>query len=281
MCTSDKTYTPITSDLMLQAVGGIKNGGIALFAARLTVMPKNKDGDVCVSILSLCQLFTCSKNTIKDYAKKLSVLGVWHMTSGGNGRGDMSIWKKGSNFDTYMTIKRGQTLTEKGSNIDPNNIDNNKECAKGAHTCVSAAHCASKNFNKEMQGDTPCDPQAMDDPKFKIFWEEFHANPEYERDEKARCAGIFALMSQELQNDIIMSLRAYNRRPNRFDLRAKKDNPRFYLFDYVPKSLKLAAKGTEVTYQEYVKFYQTDLEYDGWKRIHIPAEQRTIFRKES
>lgn len=281
MCTSDKTYTPITPDLMLQAVGGIKNGGIALFAARLTVMPKNKAGDVCVSIRSLCQLFTCSKNTIKDYAKKLSVLGVWHMTSGGNGRGDMSIWKKGSNFDTYMTIKRGQTLTEKGSNIDPDNIEYNNNCTKGAHTCVSAAPCASKNFNKEMQGDAPCDPHIMDDAKFKTFWNEFHAYPEYERTEKARCAGIFAQMSKDLQDDIIKSLRAYNRRPNRFDLRAKKDNPRFYLFDYVPKSLKLAPKGTEVTFNQYYDYYETSLEQDGWKLIHIPEEQRSIYRKET
>lgn len=281
MSGTEQTYTKYISDMLLHAVGGITKGGIAILSARLTAFAKGTE-EAQVSIDELCELFDCSENTIKSYAKTLSALDVWHLKTS-CGKGHVSVWLKGSNFDTYQNNQKYQSLSLKVSKFDTNNKDNTKE-REGAHTCVSTpSQPAAKISIKRKHWDTPCNPQneaELMTSEFIDFWDAFHATPEYEC-EKARCAGIFAQMGTLLREDIVKSLKAYNRRPTRFHLRAKKDNPRYFLQDYVPSSLRLAPKGSVVTYQQYVKFYNTDLEYDGWKRIHIPEEQRTIFRKES
>lgn len=273
------TYTKTVPDNLVQIVGGMKYAGVAMLAIRLNAFA---DGDEArVSIPTLCDIFSCSVNTIKEYARRLSMLDIWHMTTI-HGRGNVAVWKKGSNFDTYTSLKPSnfdgftttenhQTLTEKPSNFDGYNIDNNKE-VENAHASARTSDPSSLEVKQKVtQGDTPCTPQINTSMKYPFtkFWEEYKVHPYYQHEEAA-CEGMWSVMSDLLREDILKTIKA--RKP-------KEKNPYFFLYYYKPTSLRLAAIGTIVSHDDYYKFYGHDMPVDGWVFEKPEGYERFMFVK--
>lgn len=122
------TYTPAVPDNLVRVVGA----DAALLAVRLASFA-DEFGQVRVSADYLCEIFGWSGNSLRNYAKKLSVLHIWTRVSG-TSRAHVSLWKKGANFDTYVSLKRVQILEKKGANFAPKNkrrINNAHACARG------------------------------------------------------------------------------------------------------------------------------------------------------
>lgn len=55
------------------------------------------------------------------------------------------------------------------------------------------------------------------------------------------------------------------------------ENPYFAIEDNAKAT---RPRRLEMSYKDYYKKYGTDLEQDGWKRIHQPEKQTTIFVKQ-
>ncbi|MBQ9602417.1 MAG: hypothetical protein IJR42_01230 [Paludibacteraceae bacterium] len=231
------TYTKSTPDNLVQIVGGIKYAGIAMLAIRLNAFA---DGDEArVSIQMLCEIFSCSVNTIKEYARRLAMLDIWHLKTF-HGRGDVAVWKKGSNFDAYTTIKPSnfdafvtienhQTLTKKPSNFDGNNIDNNI----AAERADKRAHAAEKNAAADGELEKGSPRQGKEDKmiqqQFEEFWTLFDAKDEYQ-DRKERCERVwYNATSQERREAYIKALRAGKKH---------RDNPLHYLQYDTPEEAK-------------------------------------------
>lgn len=122
------TYTPAVPDNLVRVVGA----DAALLAVRLASFA-DEFGQVRVSADYLCEIFGWSGNSLRNYAKKLAVLHIWTRVSG-TSRAHVSLWKKGANFDTYVSLKRVQNLEKKGANFAPKKeirINNAHACARG------------------------------------------------------------------------------------------------------------------------------------------------------
>lgn len=109
------TYTPAVPDNLVRVVGA----DAALLACRLASFA-SEDGKAEVSADYLCEIYGWSGNTLRKYAKKLAALQIWTRKSG-TSRTHVSIWKKGANFESYVTLKRVQKLHEKGAKFEPKN----------------------------------------------------------------------------------------------------------------------------------------------------------------
>lgn len=231
------TYTKNIPDHLLQIVGGMKYAGVALLAIRLNAFA---DGDEArVSIPMLCEIFSCSVNTIKEYARRLAMLDIWHLKTI-HGRGYVAVWKKGSNFDTYTSLKLSnfdglttqenyQTLTEKLSNFDGYNIDNNI----AAERADKRAHAAEKNAaaDGELEKGSPRQgrkEKKMIQQQFEEFFTLFAPKDEY-KDRKERCERVWYATSPERREAFIKALRAGKKH---------RDNPLHYLQYDTPEDAK-------------------------------------------
>lgn len=235
------TYTKTVPDNLVQIVGGMKYAGVALLAIRLNAFAEGDEARV--SIPKLCEIYSCSVNTIKEYARRLAMLDIWHLKTI-HGRGNIAVWKKGSKFDTFTTLKQSnfdgfitvenhQTLTKKPSNFDGYNIDYNIE--DGGRARVRASEPSPKEKLLIVQGDTPCDPRKIstrmnDSNKFPFekFWTAFKPAPEYEY-ERESCEQQWALMSDNLRENVLKTLSSRRRH---------KPNPHWFLFDYKPTEVQ-------------------------------------------
>lgn len=232
------TYTKTIPDNLVQIVGGMKYAGVAMLAIRLNAFA---DGDEArVSYITLCEIFSCSVNTIKEYARRLAMLDIWHLQTN-HGRGNVAVWKKGSNFDTYTSLKLSnidtftdqenyQTLTEKLSNFDSYNIDNNR----AAERADKRAHAAEKNAaaDGELENGSPQQMRKEDkmiQQQFEEFWTLFAAKDEYQK-RKERCERVwYDATSAERREAYIKALRAGKKH---------RDNPLHYLQYDTPEEAK-------------------------------------------
>ena len=113
MKNDSETYTPSVPDKLVRAV----RAEAALLAVRLASFLEEND-EAHVSADYLCSIFGWSDGSLRNYAKKLQVLGIWTRKSG-TARTHVSVWKKGANFAAYMTQERVQILQKKGTNFAP------------------------------------------------------------------------------------------------------------------------------------------------------------------
>lgn len=230
------TYTKTIPDNLVQIVGGMKYAGVAMLAIRLNAFA---DGDEArVSYITLCEIFSCSVNTIKEYARRLAMLDIWHLQTN-HGRGNVAVWKKGSNFDTYTSLKLSnfdtftdqenyQTLTKKLSNFDTINIDNNI-AATPAHGCVRAGEDAAADG--ELEKGSPQQTrkeEKMIQQQFDEFWSLFAAKDEYQN-RKERCLRVWFATSPAWRDAILKELRSGKKH---------RDNPLHYLQYYTPSEIK-------------------------------------------
>lgn len=123
--TEIRTYTKFVPDSLVRLLGC----DAALLAARLAAFA-GEDGTACVSAEYLCEVFGWSEGSLRNYAKKLAVFNIWTRSTTA-GRGKVSVWKKGANFNTFMTIEKVQILQKKGANFAGKNKEkNNNICAR-------------------------------------------------------------------------------------------------------------------------------------------------------
>jgi hypothetical protein len=154
-------YTHNVPDILVAAVGT----DAALLGSRLVAFA-DEQGIARVSQRWLCDTFGWTGNTFRKHAHKLDVLRIWHMQTS-VGRGHLTEWKKGSNFDTFMSDKRFKNCALKGSNFEPNNKNNNKNINISA--CAPARERGAAQRGREREaarlyyaGDVSLRPQDID-----------------------------------------------------------------------------------------------------------------------
>lgn len=230
------TYTKSTPDNLVQIVGGIKYAGIAMLAIRLNAFAEGDEARV--SIPMLCAIFSCSVNTIKEYARRLDMLDIWHMTTS-HGKGNVAVWKKGSNFDTYTTLKPSnfdafvtienhQTLTGKPSNFDGYNIDNIIAAERADRRAPAAENAAADGDLEKGSPRQRRKEKKMIDKMFEEFWILFNPKDEFVT-RKERCERVWYSTSPGFREAILKELRAGKKH---------RDNPLHYLQYYTPSEVK-------------------------------------------
>lgn len=154
-------YTKYVPDRLVAAVGA----DAALLACRLVAFA-DEDGVARVSYDYLRNAFGWSRNSLRKYAKKLQVLQIWECKPG-EYRTIKTEWKKGANFDPFMTLKGGKNGAEKGANFDPL-LHNNKE-EKKENACAPAREKGAAQRGKKREaarlyyaGDVSLRPQDID-----------------------------------------------------------------------------------------------------------------------
>lgn len=254
---SDKqTYVPCMRDDLIAKVGILA----AALAVKLCAYADEK-GAILVSFDALSKLWNIDARKIKNAAKTLDLLQIWHYKRG-DGRGHVTEWQKGANFDTFVPLKRVQNLQIKGAKIATYNKDYNKDRLI-ARTRVSINQ-SIKNLNKSKAGDTPAPP--IMDELFNTFWVRFFSGP-YKKHEaeqvqmRERAAVVFSLMPEEQRKAAVEEIT----RGKRYD---KTHWVLWYLQHWQPSTAKYAAQGTIISFDEYYKEFGTTVEQNGWKMIN-------------
>ena len=106
---------------------------------------------------------------------------------------------------------------------------------------------------------------------FDFLWQMLDKHGVIER-YKADCARLWDTFTLDQQRAIYRSIRDKLRADefvNYHPVKAIRDN--------IPKPPKYKI----LSYGEYVARYHTDAEMDGWKRKHLPDQQKTIYIKNS
>lgn len=122
-----KTYTPYVPDDLVKMLNG--DTVAALLACKIGTFADEK-GTIFVSFSFLSELWNIDIRKIRNAADKLALLQIWNYKRG-DGRGHVTEWKKGANYDTFVILKRVQNLQIKGAKIATYNKDiiNNKKRA--------------------------------------------------------------------------------------------------------------------------------------------------------
>lgn len=230
--TKDKdTYTHIP-DALVRQIGAEP----ALIACRLSAF--EKDGEVRVSMAYLSQLFGIDKRRISAIAATLQTLGIW-TNEKGDGRGCVTKWKKGANYESFLKPKRVQILQKKGTKSAPYNKITLRDNNIGAPACASTPTTMIKNLEIMKE--------------FEEFWSAYQPTAEFQH-ERERCERLWLYMSELLRADIIKSVK--RQKPTK--------SPYCYLRYYKSQDLRLMPSGSRVEYDRYYKFYSTTENRDGW-----------------
>ena len=199
-----RTYVPYTPDDLILAVGELG----ALLACKLGTF-EDEEGNVFVSMEFIAKLWG-HKDTrkIKNAAKKLSVLDIWHYKSG-DGRGHATKWIKGANFATFVTLERVQKMQIKGAKNAPNNkdiikIDDNKR-----------AHARKINQSK-VEPIKAGEPAPLTMEQLEEFWKAFFfgSYAKYEKEQSAykeRVQAVRAHMPEDKRTRMLKELKAGKR----------------------------------------------------------------------
>lgn len=246
------TYTPYIPDDLVSALAGDTDA--ALLACKLGTFADEK-GAIFVSFSYIANLWNWKdERRVKKAANKLSVLQIWHYKKG-DGRGHISEWVKGANYDTFVTLKRVQNLQIKGTKNAPINKD---IINKGGGRARVSASSASKpsTLKKEVMED------------FDKFWTGYKPAKDYEH-ERGACERLWSLMSPELRAEIITVCK-----------RAKGNkNPYWWMRDYTPKRPENLRKGVRLTREEYYAKFGSDEVRAGWRFYKPDGYERFIFEK--
>lgn len=118
------TYTPSIPDTLMIACGG--NMNMAALAARVAAFIKGDGGDSStISIDTICGIYPWTDKSVKSYAKRLQVLGIFIVNFGAH-RGLPTVWRKGENFSTFFGGERVKIFPRKGENFSTL-YNNNKQ----------------------------------------------------------------------------------------------------------------------------------------------------------
>lgn len=137
-------YTKYIPDSLV-AVAGL---GAAVLAARLDAF-SDENGTAEVSCRWLCEVYGWSDGSMRNYARKLDVLQVWHISRKGDGRTHKTQWKKGTNFNTFFSQKGYKFCTKKGANFEPYNKNNKKE---KINACAPAREMGAAQRGRNGEG---------------------------------------------------------------------------------------------------------------------------------
>ena len=103
-----KTFTPAIPDALMIACGG--NMNMAALAVRVAAFIQGDGSDSSIiSIDTICGIFPWTEKTVKSYAKRLQVLGIFVVKFGAY-RGLPTEWRKGENFSTLYKYNNKQQL---------------------------------------------------------------------------------------------------------------------------------------------------------------------------
>ena len=154
-------YTKYVPDRLVAAVGA----DAALLACRLVAFA-DEDGVARVSNEFLCNLFGWSEYILRKASMRLQVLQIWERKPGAY-RTIKNEWRKGANFEPFMTLKGCKFFTEKGKNFEPL-LHNNKE-EKKENACAPAREKGAAQRGKKREaarlfyaGDVSLRPQDID-----------------------------------------------------------------------------------------------------------------------
>lgn len=199
-----RTYVPYTPDDLIKMTDPLA----ALLACKLNTFADEK-GAVLVSFSFLANLWGQDERKLIKAAKKLSVLDIWHYKSG-DGRGHVTEWIKGANYDTFVALERGQILQIKVAKIAPNNkdiikIDNQRVCTRKINQSKRGLTNA---------GDTPAPPEVMG--QFEQFWRAFFfgSYAKYEKEQTAykdRAAAAWRYLPAEKRERLLGDIKAGRR----------------------------------------------------------------------
>lgn len=197
------TYIPYTRDDLVRSVGFVA----ANLASKLDAFADEK-GVIYVSFGALAELWNVDVRVIRKAADTLSALQIWHYTRG-NGRGHLTVWEKGANYATFVTLKRVQIMQKKGTKNAPYNKDNNKDRLISAHT--REINQSGKGFDV---GDTPTPPIIMEE--FEQFYQAFffgkYAKHEKEQAPyKDRAAAVWRYLPEEKRAGLLRDIKAGKR----------------------------------------------------------------------
>lgn len=120
-----KTFTPAIPDALMIACGG--NMNMAALAVRVAAFIQGDGGDSSIiSIDTICGIFPWTDKSVKSYAKRLQVLGIFVVKFGAY-RGLPTEWRKGENFSTFFGGERVKIFPRKGENFSTLYKYNNKQ----------------------------------------------------------------------------------------------------------------------------------------------------------
>ena len=256
-----RTYVPYTPDDLIKMTDPLA----ALLACKLNTFADEK-GAVFVSFSFLANLWGQDERKLIKAAKKLSVLEIWHYKSG-DGRGHVTEWIKGANYDTFVALERGRILQIKVAKIAPNNkdiikIDNQRVCTRKINQSKRGLTNA---------GDTPAPPEVME--QFEQFWQAFFfgSYAKYEKEQSAykeRAASVWYYLQEEKRTRLLSDIRA----GKRYD---KTHFVLWYIQHYEPG----VKKGTRLTREQYYMKFGDDAVRDGWRFYRPEGYERFIFEK--
>ena len=154
-------YAKYTPDRLVRTIGA----DAALLASRLVAFADTK-GIARISFQEIHNMYGWSDYTIRKAAEKLHVMQIWLYKPGAY-RTIKTEWRKGANFEPFMTLKGCKNFTEKGANFEPllhNNKENNKECACAPAREKGAAQRGKKKEAARLyyNGDTSLQPHDID-----------------------------------------------------------------------------------------------------------------------
>lgn len=200
-----RTYTIVCDDLcrIVGAYGAIICGKIATMCG--------EDNKPCeISNDMLCELLNVSKPTLAKELYKLQTLGYIEREKG-DGRGNVTQYKKGKEILPFIISKRVKNFSKKGKEFLPIKY---KENIKGeAHAYASTPQTTTKNL----------------DIMFNEFWNLYRqVFPKMECEhERENCERMWYTMSERSKKEILSQLR--NGKPYR-----RNANPYWYLHDFKP-----------------------------------------------
>ena len=198
------TYIPYMRDDLIKRVGFTA----ASLASKLQTFADEK-GAVRVSFSYLAEIWGTDKRQLVKAANLLAALDIWHYTKH-RGRGLVTEWKKGANYEPFVTLKKVQILQKKGTKNAPNNKDYKKDRLISAHTRVT-------NQSKRgltNAGETPATPEVME--QFEQFWRAFFfgSYAQYEKEQmsyKERAQAVWQYLPAEKRERILREIKAGNR----------------------------------------------------------------------